>query len=182
MNNLSFSEAEKTYIKFAKVIKPHGVSGGVKTAFLPGGTLTLSLVKEVFFQIGDKFIRYDLFEVRGNQFNPIMYFKNIINIDDAQFLQDKEIYISREYLLKNKIEIPLLLLEAFVLATVNEKLCSLGVLKRISKGTHYNYMEILSIRGKELSVPLTEDFIEDTNFLEMKIILKNPGGFFDNEV
>lgn len=172
----------KVYIKFAKVLKPHGVKGNVKIAFLPGGFFDISNIKNLTFKIDENYVTYDIKSIKGTLDNPIIEFTNIINIQDAKFLQGREIYIEENTLsgLNYELNIEFIGSEFYISLENGNK--AIGTVENISSGQQYDFLIVKTKKGNELMVPFIDEFILEKDKAGKKLVACNKSGIFDNEI
>jgi 16S rRNA processing protein RimM len=169
-------------IKFAFISAPHGINGGVKLIFLPGGFFEIKILKSLYFFLNDNFIEYKIKAIKGTKEKPILYFSNIINLDDAKFLSQKEVFVIKSELDKNSISLPITLIGSTVFKNEDGKLTQIGTLENIISSPAYEYLEIKSDNAKIDLLPFTQDFISKIDYNKKTIIISNKSGFLNNEV
>jgi 16S rRNA processing protein RimM len=177
------SNSNETFVKFAKIKKPHGVGGNVKVAFLPGGFFDLSKTPTLIFLIGENFIEYEIDNIKGETENPIVHFKNIINKSDAKFLQAMDVYIKRSTLRSLGEKLNIEYIDAAVFVREGKKEIKIGRVFNIAYGQHYDYLEIMTLKGNELMIPFVDnDFIIEKSIDDKKIVATNQTGIFNEEL
>lgn len=178
---MSKSEQGK-FVKVAKVLKPHGIKGAVKISFLPGASIDIDQIDKVNFLIGEQFVEYKIIQVKGTEYHPILKFKNIINIDDAKFLQTREFYVERSILRKLGIKLPIELIGAMVYLLHENELKEIGTVENIIENPNYEILELKTKSGNELMVPFIDEFITVVNYEKLELRASNKTGIFNDEL
>lgn len=177
------NKTHETFVKFAKIKKPHGIKGNVRVAFLPGGFFDLSQVKHLTFQIGGNFIDYEIDDIKGESSNPIIHFQNIINLEDAKFLQGMDAFVRESTLRDLGEELNIEYIGSKVLVHDGEKETEIGTVENITDGQHYDYLDITTNKGNEIMVPFVDgEFILKKSIKDKRISATNQTGIFDEEL
>jgi len=175
-------KSQDNYLNPAKILKPHGVLGGVRLSFKPGGFFDIRKVASLTFFLHDHYVDYEITGVRGEASEPIVFFKNLITLDDAKSLRGEEVYIQRSTLLKHRIELPLAIRGGDVYLQIEKKLKKIGTVLDIASGPGYELFEIKTTDKREIIVPNTDEFIDEIDTAAGKMIVSNKSGIFGDEL
>jgi len=110
---------------------------------------------------------------------PIVSFENIKNLEDAKYLQGREIYAFKEDLSNLKIQLPIELIGSLIYI-YESKDREIGSLVDIIPGSNYEFLDIKTTTSKQLLIPFTQDFIKKISYENKQIFVSNASGFLDD--
>ena len=165
-------------IPLGKVIKTHGIKGELKVSVYNQKSETLVDGLKVWFNIDNKFESYKLKTVRGSIKNTIIELDRIDCKNQASFLTNKELLVSRDDfpILKNKDDF--YLNDLIGMKIVNNKDISYGIVIDILNFPS-NDIFLIKFKGKEIMIPNIDNFIEFFDFKNNIIRVKNIKSLLD---
>ena len=170
------------FVKTAKVISTHGVHGAIKLRFFPGGIFDLGVVTYLTFHIHEHFIDYEIKKIIGRKEEPIVFFTNITDLDDAEFLRGREVWVRKSILSARGIELPIELINASVYLSLKDGEKKMGIVSDITSGPGYEFLSVRTKAGHEELIPLIDEFIVEMDARKKRVVVSGRSGLFGNEV
>ena len=159
-------------VPLAKIYKPKGLRGELKVFLYNADSLILEDSKFVWIDVAGNFKKIEIESVKQHSKFKIIKFKGIDDRDSADNLKNKTLFISRLNFpeLNNKDEFYLIDLINFKVRDEFDNDC--GIVNDIIN-LPSNDSLIIDFNGKEIMIPILDNFIELFDFKNNLIIVKN---------
>jgi len=171
--------AHKGYVELGKVVKPHSFKGAVKIKFTHPAAELIEIPESVFIDINNKLVPFFFTE-----FNPqnggfaIAAFDDVETQEEARNLSGRLIYIPEEL-----EPIPqgneFYSDEIIGFKVLDAKHGEIGVLENVMEAPAQDVFEILHSSGKEIMIPVLDNFIEEIDRENKVLKLIAPEGLID---
>lgn len=168
------------YLKIGKIKKPHGLNGELKAMIDERFFEDVNAVEAFFVELGSGKAPYFIESLRGG--NPLLLkFEDIDNKEDAALFTNKTIYLREEDVTLSEEAINDTGLEfshlvGFVLEV--EELGQVGEILRVDEFPQQE-MATVAYEGKELLVPLLEQWIVSVDKAQKIVVMDLPEGLLD---
>ena len=162
-------------VPIGKILKAHGLLGEVKAFLYNVDSDSLKPEINIWLNIKNEFIIFEIENIKDNNKNKLIKFKNINDRVDAELLNGKKIHLSRSFF-------PMLKEDDFYLTDI------VGFNVNDSNGKNYGFvLDIIKLptndsilfnyNNEEIIIPIIDDFIELFDFENKILIIKNFEGF-----
>ena len=163
------------FLKIGQLVKPHGVKGEIKVFPLTDNINRYKKLSTVFLLINNQYIKEEIISVKNTPKFVIIKFKNYNKKEDVEKLRNIYLFINREegeplgegeYYTQDLIGCSFWYKNenlGTVINIINEGSCYIFVVKDINK---------------EILFPFLNEYIEDIDIKNKKIIVNQFEGFF----
>ncbi len=162
-----------------KIVKKHGIKGDLLAKIDTDEPQLYENMESVFLDIKGKLVPYFLNKSSLHKATTLrLDFEDINNIEDADALIGKEIYLPLKDLPEltgNKFYFH----EVLGFKAIDKKGKEIGQIENINDRTPQAYFEIKSDKGKEILIPVADRFIKQVDRKNKQIIFDLPEGYLD---
>lgn len=171
--------AHKGYVELGKVVKPHSFKGAVKIKFTHPAFELIEIPESVFIEINNKLVPFFF-----TAFNPqnsgfaIVSFDDVDTQEEAQNLAGRLIYISEDLEPQpqgNEFYSD----EIIGFKVTDAKHGEIGVLQNVMEAPAQDVFEIQHPSGKEIMIPVLDNFIDKIDRKNKILKLIAPEGLID---
>ena len=169
--------ARPNFLLLGRVKKAHGLKGELSIMSLAESPLIFKKLKRIFVLYKDQFIEYQLENVRDHAKFVLIKLKTISDRTEAERFKGLDIYGAREDLNIKEDEI----LQADLIGC-DVFLMDNTLLGKIHDVYNYGEQEVWSIISKkdiEILFPAREEFVEEVDIDNNKVIINPPPGLLD---
>jgi 16S rRNA processing protein RimM len=171
--------AHKGYFEFGKVIKPHSFNGAVKLKITHPLAELIEIPESVFIEINTKLVPFFISDF--SEQNPpfaICSFEGITTENQARDLSGNFVYFPDS--LQPELEGNEFYVDEIIGFSVHdEDHGDIGVLDNVMEGPAQDIFEITHPSGKEIMVPVIDDFIVEIDRGNKILYLAAPEGLID---
>ena len=151
--------------------KTHGIKGHL--ILKSDSEFYFEEVKAFFIDTAGSKAPYFVSETTEGNYGLIILFEDINSIEKAKPLLGKKVFISSEFLAEESVN------EDWVgYELIDAGLGSLGTILEVNYTGHQLLVNI-NYKGKEIILPMVDDFIENIDDVAKKIFFKSPEGLID---
>jgi 16S rRNA processing protein RimM len=171
--------ASKNLVSCGKVLKPHGLKGELCIALYADSPFFLDSLGRLYLQKeGQKPRPFRLLSWRPHQNKVLVFFENIIGRDQAEEWRGAEVLV-REKDLPPKDEGEVYLYELLDCRVYLPDGGFLGVLKDVQVHSGSEVWVIITDNEEEVLFPANEEFVEDVDLTQKRIVINPPEGLLD---
>ena len=174
--NSNFYQVPKDLVPIGKIVRAHGLIGQIKVFLYNNNSKSLESKVKIWLKIKDQFNFFEIENIKNIDNGRLIKFATINNRNEAELLNGKLIYLSRD-IFPNLNDKQYYLNDIIGFDIVDEKNMNYGkVLDVIQLPT--NNSILFNFKEKEIFIPIIDDFIELFDFENKILIIKNFEGFF----
>lgn len=164
-------------IRIGKIVATHGVQGDMVIKHVVGNSKWLKKEEVLFLELRkESYIPFFTSDIRGiNDDEYIIRLEDILNVEEAKKLVGKEVYVKEE-VLKDHAEDTPLLWKGFNLVDKNKG--SLGPIEEVME-VGPQWLAKITYQGKEVLIPLAEDFLIEINMKNKFVRIELPEGLIE---
>ena len=163
------------YFEVGHIIRTHGLNGQLKAKIGPNCP-ELSELESLFFKIDGHYVPYFIsdYSKNGNQF--IIKFEEVNNIDSAQYLRGKNIFIDQSRMIESPADT--ISSNEMIGFEVMEKEKCLGKVKEILNSGPIQHLIVIHNK-KEVLIPINNHFIISIDTKNNIIYTELPDGLLE---
>jgi 16S rRNA processing protein RimM len=171
--------ASKNLVSCGKVLKPHGLKGELCIALYADSPFFLDSIERLYLQKeGQRPKPFRLLSRRPHQNKILVFFENIIGRDQAEEWRGAEVLV-RERDLPPKEEGDVYLYELLDSRVYLSDGAYLGILQDVQFHNGSEIWVIMTDNEEEVLFPANEEFVEDVDLTQKRIVISPPEGLLD---
>lgn len=161
------------YIEFGQIVNTHALKGSVKINIFSENVENIKKYENIYLKENNKYIKYDIEDVKFSKNQAIVKFKDIKSKEDADEYKNRYIYIKTEDLEDLEKDtyylMDLIGLEVYEIKNNNEKL--LGSLLEINQNAPTDIYVIQTNENHSIMVPAIKEYIKKVDIKNKKIVV-----------
>lgn len=175
------------YIELGQIVNTHALKGNVKVNVFSENVKNIKKYKNIYLKENDKYIEYEVLDIKFSKNQAIINFKNIDNKEKAEKLKNKYIYIKKEDL--KKLEDDNYYLIDLINSKVYEKVKNknskekeelIGTLIEVNQNAPTDIYVIKTIEERNINnkymknilmIPAVKEYIKEVDVKNKKIIV-----------
>ena len=160
------------YIELGQIVNTHALKGSVKINIFSDKVENIKKYEQIYLKENDKYIEYEIIDIKFSKNQAIVSFKNIKNVDEADKLRNKYIYVKKDSLEELEDDtyylIDLIGLDVYETKESQEKL--LGELIEIKQDSPTD-IYVIKLKNKNIMIPAIKEYIKKIDIKEGKVIV-----------
>ena len=173
--NSNSNDIPKDLIAIANIVKPKGLKGELKLFLYNKDSKTLTKNINVWIKLDDEYQNLKIEYLISSGKYKVIKFEGLSSRNESECLSNKTIYVSRVDF-NNAQDVHLVDLIGFMIKDEFE--VEYGIITDIINLPTNNSL-IFSYEGKEIMIPISNDFIELFDFENKVVIVKNSDVFIN---
>jgi 16S rRNA processing protein RimM len=167
----------ENYFELGYIIKPHGLAGEVQVYIESETPEEYSELESVFVEINKKLIPFFIDSISINRKKAIVKFEDVDSVENAADFSGKKLFLPA-------VALPELEEDQFYYhdiigyTVVDAEKGPLGPIREVYENPGHDLLGI-EYQGKEVLIPIVDDFITKVDHQEKKMLVKLPEGLLD---
>ncbi len=161
------------YIELGQIVNTHALKGSVKINIFSDKVENIKKYEQIYLKEKDKYIEYEINDIKFFKNQAIVNFKNINNKEEADKLRNKYIYIKKDSLEELEDDsyylIDLIGIAVYESKDNEEKL--LGELVEVKQDAPTDIYVIKQQEGNNIMIPAVKEYIKEVDIKGKKIIV-----------